>query len=84
MGKYDSRYCSGEEKIVKKYIASHEYVFFLLFVFAQLIGSVLKINTKLDGTIHLTKYMLLGIFLMSAILAYPLSTLSKKMAGSFF
>ena len=68
---------------MKKYIASHEYVFFLLFVFAQLIGSILKINTKLDGTIHLTKYMLLGIFLMSAILAYPLSTLSKKWLDHF-
>lgn len=69
---------------MKKYIVSYEYVFFLLFVFAQLVGSVLKINTNLDSTVHLTKCSIFSIFLISSILAYPLAVLTKKCLKYFF
>lgn len=69
---------------MKKYIVSYEYVFFLLFVFAQLVGSVLKIQTNLDPTVHLTKYSIFSIFLISSIFAYPLAILAKKSLDHFW
>ena len=64
---------------MKKKIISEEYIFCVLFIFVQLVGTILKINTQVDNTIHMTKINIFITFLMSIIVAYPISMLLKKM-----
>lgn len=68
---------------MKKHSVSYEYIFFFLFVFTQLVGTILKINTNLDAMVHLTKINIVRIFLASAIVAYPLSILAKRCLNHF-
>lgn len=64
---------------MKKKFISEEYIFCAFFIFVQLIGTILKINTQVDNTIHLTKINVLTTLLISIIVAVPISKLLKKM-----
>ena len=63
---------------MKKHSFSYDYLFFLLFIFTQLIGVVMTINTQISSTFHLTPFRIAAALLLSLILAYPLSILSGK------
>lgn len=69
---------SQEAKVMKKHSFSYDYLFFLLFIFTQLIGVVMTINTQISSTFHLTPFRIAAALLLSLILAYPLSILSGK------
>lgn len=58
---------------MKKSILSCEYIFFLLFIFTQLIGTILKMNTQMNSNPHLTIANVFGILLISVVLAYPIA-----------